>query len=146
MMVDHHGTDLFLVNDQTFNFGFRPRTQTPGDELVELWRRVLWAAENAPACPCHGLVSGRFNPDAIETNMLTPMRTRFRDEGKQGLAEYLGRRLTKSPFAGLRQPLEKWLKGLDEAKLDPDSRKLLGDELAAMMKYYAEEQPAFVCE
>ena len=73
-------------------------------------------------------------------------RTRFREEGKQDLAEYLGRRLTKSPFAGLRQPLEKWLKGLDEAKLDPDSRKLLGDELAAMMKYYAEEQPAFVCE
>ena len=134
------------MNDQALNFGFKPRTLTLGDQLVELWRRVLWAAENAPACPCHGLVSGRFNPDAIETNMLTPIRKRFREEGNGELADYLGRRLIKSPFAGLRQPLEKWLKGIDEAKLDDGSRKLLGDELAAMMKYYAEEQPGFVCE
>ena len=132
--------------DQAINFGFAKREKTRGDELVELWRLVLWAAENAPACPCHGLVSGRFNPDAIETNMLTPMRKRYRDEGRSELADYLGRRLTKSPFAGLRQPLEKWLKEIDNAKLAADSRKLLSNELTAMMKYYAEEQPGFVCE
>jgi len=66
---------------------------------------------------------------------------RFHDEGKRELVDYLERRLHTSPFVGLRQPLEKWLNGIDHAKLEPDSRKLLGDELAAMMK-----QPAFVCK
>ena len=137
----------FVVNDQTLNFGFKTPAPAPaGEDLNSLWRRVLWAAENSPTCPCHGIVSGRLNPDAIETNMLSPLRTRFRDEGRRELYEFVEKRLRKSPFAGLRQPFDAWLKSIAGAKLDDGARKLLSDELTATMKYYAEAQPEFVCE
>jgi hypothetical protein len=139
----------FVVNDQTINFGFKTPVvpASPVEEsLTDLWRRVLWAAENSPTCPCHGIVSGRLNPDAIETNMLSPLRTRWRDEGKRELSDFIEKRLRKSPFAGSRQPFDAWLKGISDAKIDDASRKLLSDELSATMKYYAEAQPEFVCE
>ncbi len=138
--------------EQTINFGFVPRAPQADEDrdqdqdLLALWRRVLWAAENAPTCPCHGIVSGRHNPDAIETNMLSPLRTRWRDEGKRELYEFVEKRLRKSPFAGLRQPFDAWLKGIASAKLDDPSRKLLIAELTATMKYYATAQEEFVCE
>ena len=134
------------MNDPTINFGFKPRVATRGDELTDLWRRVLFNAENGPACPCHGIVSGRINPDAIETNMLSPLRTRFRDEGKRDLYEFIERRLKKSPFAGLRQPFDTWLRGIGEAKLEDASKKILDEELQKSLKYYAEAQAEFVCD
>jgi hypothetical protein len=130
----------------TLNFGFKTSAPADGAELVDLWRRVLFNAENAPSCPCHGIVAGRLNPDAIETNMLTPMRKRFRDGGDKDLSEFLERRLRKSPFAGMRQPFEAWLRGINEAKLDESARARLNDELQAALKYYAEAQAEFVCE
>jgi hypothetical protein len=130
----------------TLNFGFKTPAPAGGAELVALWQRVLFNAENAPSCPCHGIVAGRLNPDAIETNMLSPLRSRFRDAGQRDLSDYLERRLRKSPFAGLRQPFEAWLKGIGEAKLEEGSRKDLNDALQASLKYYAETQAEFVCE
>lgn len=130
----------------TLNFGFKTPSPAGGAELVALWQRVLFNAENAPACPCHGIVAGRLNPDAIETNMLTPMRKRFRDDGEKELSEFLERRLRKSPFAGMRQPFVAWLRGIGEAKLADSARTKLNDELQAALKYYAEEQADFACD
>jgi len=130
----------------TLNFGFTAPAPSGGADLVALWQRVLFNAENAPACPCHGIVAGRLNPDAIEANMLAPLRSRFRDAGRRELADFLERRLRKSPFAGLRQPFETWLRGIGEAKLDEDSRRELNEALRTSLKYYAETQAEFVCE
>lgn len=145
MMARTIAAGTFCVSEQTVNFGFKPRAASR-DELTDLWRRVLFAAENGPTCPCHGIVSGRVNPDAIETNMLSPLRTRFRDNGPPELYELIERRLKKSPFAGLRQPFDAWLRGLAEAKIEDGSRKLLVGELQTALKYYAEAQAEFVCE
>jgi hypothetical protein len=129
---------------QTSSWGFQPRNRS-ASELNDLWRRVLFVAENAPACPCHGIVAGRLDPDAIETNMLTPLRTKYRDGGDKDLADFIERRLRRSPFAGLRQPFEAWLGGIAATTtLAPDLRGRLHDDLRVSLKGYAEAELA--CE
>jgi hypothetical protein len=127
------------------DFGFRPKARSRADELVALWRLARSNAENGPACPCHGIVSGRIDPDAIETNMLTPLRTRYREAGKTDLRDALERRLRQSPFAGMRQPFERWLQGLQELPLADHDKETLYDDLEAVLQYHAEAQTAFVC-
>jgi hypothetical protein len=132
------------LSNATINFGFQPRPR--GRELIDLWRRVLFNAENGPACPCHGIVSGRVDPDSIETNMLAPLRTQYRDAGLKDLSEFIERRMRKSPFAGLREPFDAWLTALAEAKLPDELRKRLHDDLKASLTYHAEQQVEFVCD
>lgn len=127
------------------DFGFRPRVKSRGDELVALWQLARANAENGPACPCHGIVSGRIDPDTVETNMLAPLRTRYREAGQTDLRDVVERRLRKSPFAGLRQPFETWLLGLTEVKLSDAEKKMLCDDIEATLQYHAETQPTFVC-
>lgn len=124
------------MNDQTASWGFAPRNRSPG-ELSDLWRHVLFVAENAPACPCHGIVAGRIDPDAIETNMLTPLRTRYRDNGEIDLADFIERRLRKSPFAGLRQPFDAWLGAITQS-LTPALRVRLHDDLRTSLNAFSE--------
>jgi len=131
------------VTDPTAGWGFVPRNRTT-NELKDLWRRVLFNAENAPACPCHGIVAGRLDPDAIETNMLAPLRTQYREGGARDLADYIERRMRKSPFAGLRQPFDTWLGGLADASLPPEMRVRLTDDLRESLAYHAQSQD-FVC-
>ena len=128
---------------QGASWGFAPRAR---NELVELWRRVLFNVENAPACPCHGIVAGRLDPDAIETNMLAPLRTQYRDGGLSDLADFIDRRMRKSPFAGMRQPFEQWLAGIAGSTLEPDAKARLQDDLRGALSYHAEAQAEFVCE
>jgi hypothetical protein len=132
------------LSNGTINFGFQPRPR--GHELTDLWRRVLFNAENAPACPCHGIVAGRLDPDSIETNMLAPLRTRYRDSGARDLADFVERRMRKSPFAGLRQPFDAWLGALPDAKLADDERTRLYDDLKTSLSYHAEQQFEFACD
>ena len=132
------------MSNATINFGFQPRPR--GRELTDLWRRVLFNAENGPACPCHGIVSGRIDPDSIETNMLAPLRTQYRDAGVNDLAEFIERRMRKSPFAGLRTPFEAWLGSIAEAKLPDDLRARLHADLKDSLTYHAEQQVEFVCD
>lgn len=129
------------MNNPTINWGFAQRPR--GRELTDLWRRVLFNAENAPACPCHGIIAGRLDPDAIETNMLAPLRTRYRDDGLEDLSDYVERRMRKSPFAGLRTPFDVWLAGILEAKLPDDMRNRLYDDLRKSLTYHAEAE--FIC-
>jgi hypothetical protein len=98
----------------------------------------LFNAENAPACPCHGIVAGRLDPDSIETNMLAPLRTQYRDGGERDLVDFIERRMRKSPFAGLRQPFDAWLGGIGEAKLAPEMHTRLHDDLRASLNAFAE--------
>jgi hypothetical protein len=130
-------TSAVTVTDQTASWGFAPRNRST-NELRDLWRKILFVAENAPACPCHGIVAGRLDPDAIETNMLAPLRTQYRDGGERDLADFIDRRMRKSPFAGLRQPFETWLGGIIEAKLAPEQRTRLHDDLRASLNAFAE--------
>ena len=104
------------MSDQTASWGFAPR-QTPATELRNLWRRVLFNAENAPACPCHGIVAGRLDPDAIETNMLAPLRTLYRDSGARDLAEYVENRVEQQQ-GSLAHYRERTLRRLHEEKVD----------------------------
>lgn len=129
--------DNSAMNDQTASWGFGPRNRS-ASELRGLWRRVLFVAETAPACPCHGIVAGRLDPDAIETNMLAPLRTRYRDGGENDLADFIERRLRKSPFAGLRQPFDTWLGGIAQSPLTPDLRVRLHDDLRKSLNAFAE--------
>jgi hypothetical protein len=129
----------------SIDFGFKPRARSRGDELVSLWRLARANAENGPACPCHGIVAGRIDPDTIEINMLAPLRTRYREEGRKDLRDVVERRLRKSPFAGMRQPFEGWLQGLPEIALPQVERDILLDDLQASLQYYAEAPVAFVC-
>lgn len=134
------------MNDQTASWGFVPRNRS-ANELSDLWRRVLFVAENAPACPCHGIVAGRLDPDAIETNMLTPLRTQYRDKGERDLTDFIERRLRKSPFAGLRQPFDAWLGGIPQTNaLTPELRSVLQSDLRASLTYYADAQSGLACE
>jgi hypothetical protein len=128
---------------QSIDFGFAPRARD-GD-LVALWRLARAAAENAPACPCHGIVAGRIDPDVIEGNMLATLRTRYREGGQSELVALIEARLRKSPFAGMTQSFESWLQGLAAAPLSAATRALLRDDLAAELKFYAEAQPQFEC-
>ncbi len=130
------------MTSTTGNWGFAPRAR---NELTELWQRVLFNAENAPACPCHGIVAGRLDPDTIETNMLAPLRTQYREAGLPDLSEFIERRLRKSPFAGMRQPFERWLAGIAEAPLAAEARGRLEHDLRAALTYHAEAQPEFIC-
>jgi hypothetical protein len=139
---------------QTLDFGFKPRAApAPAEELVALWQRARIAAETAPACPCHGIVSGRIDADAMEGNMLAPLRSRYRDGGRGGdddggnadLCALIEKRLKKSPFAGLRQPFEQWLRALPGAPLAPAARQALIEDLRAALTYYAEAPPQFMC-
>jgi hypothetical protein len=129
----------------TIDFGFRPKIKSRGDELVTLWRLARSNAENGPACPCHGIVSGRINPDTIETNMLAPLRTRYREAGQTDLRDVIERRLRQSPFAGMRLPFENWLQGVPAIALPDVARDLLMNDLQAALQYYAEAPIAFVC-
>jgi hypothetical protein len=135
-------TSAAIVTDPTASWGFVPRNRST-NELKDLWRRVLFNAENAPACPCHGIISGRLDPDAIETNMLAPLRTQYREQGARDLTDYLERRMRKSPFAGLRQSFDTWLGNIGEAPLTPDLRTQLIDDLRGALAYHA--QADFVC-
>jgi hypothetical protein len=140
------GADLTTnLANPVIDFGFKPRVKSRGDELVALWRLARANGENAPACPCHGIVAGRIDPDTIETNMLAPLRTRYREAGQTDLRDVIERRLRQSPFAGMRLPFETWLLGLPGLKLSEPDRKILCDDLEASLQYYAETQVAFVC-
>jgi len=125
------------MTGQSVTFAFRPRERSA---LVALWRRVLLNAETAPACPCHGIVAGRLDPDAIEANMLAPLRTRYREEGLRDLRDFIERRLRKSPFAGLRQPFEGWLEAIATAGLAPQDRARLERDLGEALAWHAEQQ------
>lgn len=127
------------------DFGFRPKPKTRGDTLVSLWRAARSNAENAPACPCHGIIAGRVDPDTLETNMLTPLRTRYRDAGRKDLRDVIELRLRKSPFAGMRKPFESWLLDLNNAALTEDEKTILCDDLEAALQYHAEMEPVFIC-
>jgi len=141
-----HLADNVAMNDQTASWGFTPRNRS-ASELGDLWRRVLFIAENAPACPCHGIVAGRLDPDAIETNMLNPLRTQYRDKGERDLVDFIERRLRKSPFAGLRQPFDTWLGSIGQTTaLGPELRARLHDDLRASLTYHAEAQAGLACE
>lgn len=129
-------------------FGFAPRAASPAEDLVALWQRARLNAETAPACPCHGIVAGRIDADAMETNVLAPLRTRYR--GGTGAADVelsavIDKRLRKSPFAGLRQPFEQWLRELSTMPLAPEAHRMLLADLSAALKDYAEALPAFAC-
>jgi hypothetical protein len=127
------------------DFGFKPKAKSRADDLVALWRLARNNAENGPACPCHGIVSGRIDPDTLETNMLNPLRTRYRDAGQRDLRDVIERRLRKSPFAGMRQPFEAWLAGLQNLRLAPTDTEMLYTDLEAALNYLAEAEPQFVC-
>jgi len=137
-------TSAAAVTDPTAGWGFVPRSRS-ANELKDLWRRVLFNAENAPACPCHGIIAGRLDPDSIETNMLAPLRTQYRQLGAGDLADYLERRMRKSPFAGLRQPFDTWLGSIDEAPLTPEFRTRLTNDLREALAYHAQPGAEFVC-
>jgi hypothetical protein len=127
------------------DFGFKPKTKSRADDLVALWRLARTNAENGPACPCHGIVSGRIDPDTLETNMLNPLRTRYREAGQSELRDVIERRLRKSPFVGMRQPFEAWLAGLQNLQLATPDNKLLFDDIETALNYLAEAEPVFVC-
>ncbi|HVG51040.1 MAG TPA: hypothetical protein VM867_05345 [Xanthobacteraceae bacterium] len=127
------------------DFGFRPKTRSRGDEFVTLWRLARTNAEDGPACPCHGIVAGRIDPDTLEINMLSPLRTRYREAGLSDLRDVIERRLRKSPFAGMRQPFETWLHGLPTLNLTDQDRKILYDDIEAGLQHLAEAEPTFVC-
>jgi hypothetical protein len=127
------------------DFGFRPKPKARGEKLVGLWRMARTYAENAPACPCHGIVSGRVDPDTLEINTLTPLRTRYRESGQKDLRDAIERRLRKSPFAGMRQPLEIWLMDLQNLPLTPEEKNILHDDLETALQYHADAQTAFEC-
>jgi hypothetical protein len=137
--------DMTDLAKPIINFGFRPKIKSRGDELVTLWRLARSAAENGPACPCHGIVSGRIDPDTIETNMLAPLRTRYREAGQKELREAIERRLRQSPFAGMRKPFETWLQGVPTIALPESDRDILLDDLQESLQYYAETPVAFMC-
>ncbi|MGZ5896935.1 MAG: hypothetical protein ACXWJ6_11875 [Xanthobacteraceae bacterium] len=128
------------------DFGFKPKVKSRGDTLVSLWRAARSNAEKAPACPCHGIIAGRVDPDTLEINMLAPMRTRYREAGQKDLRDVVEKRLRKSPFAGMRQPFENWLQGLISVALSEDEKKILYDDLETSLQYHAETQVVFVCE
>jgi hypothetical protein len=127
------------------DFGFKPRANARGDKLVALWRMARINAENAPACPCHGIIAGRVDPDTLEINTLTPLRTRYREAGQKDLRDTIERRLRKSPFAGMRQPLESWLLGLQNLPLTDDEKDLLFADLGEALQYHADSQNLFAC-
>jgi hypothetical protein len=133
------------LGNPIIDFGFKPKVKSRGDELVRLWNLARANAENGPACPCHGVYSGRIDPDTIETNMLAPLRTRYREAGQTDLRDVIERRLRKSPFAGLRQPFEAWLMGLSDIKVSDADREILCDDIEAALQYHAEAQPVFEC-
>jgi len=133
------------AENPVLDFGFKPKAKSRGDVLVALWRQARVNAENGPACPCHGIYSGRIDPDTLETNLLAPLRTRYREAGQTDLRDVIERRLRKSPFAGLRQPFEGWLTGLADVKISDSDRKLLYDDIETALQYHAEAQPVFVC-
>jgi hypothetical protein len=133
------------LGNSMIDFGFKPKAKSRGDALVALWNLARANAENGPACPCHGIYSGRIDPDTIETNMLSPLRTRYREAGQADLRDAIEQRLRKSPFAGLRQPFEAWLMGLSDIKVSDADRKILCDDIEAALQYHAEAQPVFVC-
>ena len=97
-----------------------------------------------PACPCHGIIAGRVDPDTLETNMLAPMRTRYREAGQKDLRDVVEQRLRKSPFAGMRQPFETWLLGLTSVALPENEKKILYDDLETSLQYHAERPRSFV--
>ena len=50
------------MTNQAIAWDFAPRRLPEGiDALVDVWRRALAVAQNAPACPCHGIVPGRID-------------------------------------------------------------------------------------
>ena len=57
------------LDNPVIDFGFRPKVKSRGDELVALWNLARANAENGPACPCHGIYSGRIDPDTIEAKL-----------------------------------------------------------------------------
>ena len=105
------------LDNPVIDFGFKPKVKSRGDDLVVLWNLARANAENGPACPCHGIYAGRIDPDTIESNLLAPLRTRYREAGQTDLRDVIERRMRKSPFAGLRQPFETWLLGLSDIKI-----------------------------
>jgi len=133
------------MTNTTIDLGFAPRPRGRIDDLVALWQRARMAAENAPACPCHGIVPGRIDPDVIEENMLAALRTRYRAGGQSELVALLDRRLRKSPFAGMRESFEAWLRGLPVAALGDTAQTALYDDLESTLRYYAQAQPQFAC-
>jgi len=133
------------LDNPVIDFGFKPKVKSRGDGLVDLWNLARANAENGPACPCHGIYSGRIDPDTIETNLLAPLRTRYREAGQTDLRDVIERRLRKSPFAGLRQPFETWLLALPEIRISDADRTILCDDLEEALQYHAEAQPVFEC-
>jgi hypothetical protein len=87
----------------------------------------------------------------MEVNVLTPLRSRYRNskesdgEGAE-LFVLIEKRLRKSPFAGLRQPFEQWLRGLSNTQLSAAASETLIGDLRAALTYHAEAQPQFACE
>lgn len=145
MIPPETGCRMVEVAKPAIDFGFQPRTRSRAGELVTLWRQARNNAENGPACPCHGIVSGRVDADTLETNMLNPLRTRYREGRQDDLRDVIERRLRKSPFAGMRQPFEAWLAGLQTLNLAAGDSKRLFDDLEAALQYLAEAEPTFVC-
>jgi hypothetical protein len=90
-----------------------------------------------------------MDADAMETNVLSALRNRYRamnDEAGTVLSALIEKRLRKSPFAGLRQPFDQWLRGLTDVSLAPISRDVLIGDLRSVLAYHAETQPQFACE
>jgi hypothetical protein len=150
-MIDGKRFDLFgriaAMTERTIQWGFRPHRPALDrtDELIGLWRRARTVAENMPACPCHGIISGVIDPDVMEHNMLAPLRARYRDEGPAELAELVEARLRQSPFAGMRAAFPRWLQSLPEAPLEPSARTVFFDDLRATLLSYADAAPQFTC-
>jgi len=99
-----------------------------------------WPGVSVPWSLC-----GRIDPDTIESNLLAPLRTRYREAGQTDLRDVIERRMRKSPFAGLRQPFETWLLGLSDVKISHAEKEILCDDLEAALQYHAEAQPVFEC-
>ena len=133
------------MSPQAGDWGFAQRPRQPTEDLGALWQRAQVAIENAPACPCHGVVPGRVDPDAIEENLLAALRTRYRMTGQSELVTLIDARLRKSPFAGLRQSFGHWLNDLDTAILDATARETLSRDIAAVLTYYASAESQFIC-
>jgi hypothetical protein len=135
----------YAMTEQVIDWGFQPSQRgTRVEALAGLWRRARSVAENMPACPCHGIVSGVIDPDVMEHNMLAPLRARYREQGHPDLAILLDRRLRKSPFAGMRAAFPSWLQSLPEA-VNADELTVIYDDLAEALQFYADAGPQFTC-
>jgi hypothetical protein len=133
-------TDLFV------DLAFQPPPAAAHlERLAELWQRARIVAETMPACPCHGVVAGVIDPDVMEHNMLAPLRSRYRENGRDELVALLERRLRKSPFAGARSAFPRWLQSLEATPLSEEARRILYAELESGLRFYAETAAPFTC-